>query len=144
VQFQSRDAEAIASIRRGGYVIADNAHPRAVIIATGSEVPLALGARAKLAEEGVPVRVVSMPCTSAFDRQDAAYRERVLPRGLPRVAVEAGVSDYWRKYVGAVDSGHGAVIGIDRFGESAPGPELFKHFGFTVEAVVAAVKRVLA
>ena len=144
VQFQSRDAGAIAAIRRGGYVIADDPAPRAVIIATGSEVPLALGARAKLAEEGVPVRVVSMPCTSVFDRQDAAYRERVLPRGLPRVAVEAGVTDYWRKYVGAVDSPHGAVVGIDRFGESAPGPELFKHFGFTVESVVAAVRRVLS
>ncbi len=144
VQFQSRDAGAIAAIRRGGYVIADGPAPRAVIIATGSEVPLALGARAKLAEEGVPVRVVSMPCTSVFDRQDAAYRERVLPRGLPRVAVEAGVTDYWRKYVGAVDSPHGAVVGIDRFGESAPGPELFKHFGFTVESVVAAVRRVLS
>jgi transketolase len=144
VQFQSRDADAIASIRRGGYVIADSAHPRAVIIATGSEVPLAVGARAKLAEEGVAVRVVSMPCTSVFDRQDAAYREYVLPRGVPRVAVEAGVTDYWRKYVGAADSGHGAVIGIDRFGESAPGPELFKHFGFTVESVVAAVKGVLS
>jgi transketolase len=144
VQFQSRDADAIASIRRGGYVIADSARPRAVIIATGSEVPLALGARTKLAEEGVAVRVVSMPCTSVFDRQEPAYRERVLPRGLPRVAVEAGVTDYWRKYVGAADSGHGAVVGIDRFGESAPGPELFKHFGFTVESVVAAVKRILS
>jgi transketolase len=144
VQFQSRDGGAIAAIRRGGYVIAESAQPRAVIIATGSEVPLALGARAKLAEEGVPVRVVSMPCTSAFDRQEAAYRESVLPRGVPRVAVEAGVTDYWRKYVGAADSTHGAVVGIDRFGESAPGPELFKHFGFTVESVVAAVKRVLA
>jgi transketolase len=144
VQFQGRDGGAIAAIRRGGYVIAASAQPRAVIIATGSEVPLALGARAKLAEEGVPVRVVSMPCTSAFDRQEAAYRESVLPRGVPRVAVEAGVTDYWRKYVGAADSTHGAVVGIDRFGESAPGPELFKHFGFTVESVVAAVKRVLA
>jgi transketolase len=144
VPFQSRDAEAIESIRRGGYVIGDAAHPRAVIIATGSEVPLALGAKAKLAEEGVAVRVVSMPCTSAFDRQDVAYRETVLPAGLPRVAVEAGVTDYWRKYVGAVDSPHGAVIGIDRFGESAPGPELFKVFGFTVENVIAAVKRVLS
>jgi transketolase len=144
VQFQTRNAEAIAAIRRGGYVIAESAQPRAVIIATGSEVPLALGARAKLAEEGVPVRVVSMPCTSVFDRQDAGYRERVLPRALPRVAVEAGVTDFWRKYVGAVDSTHGAVVGIDRFGESAPGPELFKHFGFTVESVVAAVKRVLS
>jgi transketolase len=144
VPFQSRGPEAIEDIRRGGYVIGDAAHPRAVIIATGSEVPLALGAKAKLAEEGVAVRVVSMPCTSVFDRQDAAYRETVLPAGLPRVAVEAGVTDYWRKYVGAVDSPHGAVIGIDRFGESAPGPELFKFFGFTVENVVAAVKHVLA
>jgi transketolase len=144
VQFQSRDADAIASIRRGGYVIVDSTRPRAVIIATGSEVPLALGARAKLAEEGVAVRVVSMPCTNVFDRQEAAYREYVLPRGVPRVAVEAGVTDYWRKYVGAADSGHGAVVGIDRFGESAPGPELFKHFGFTVESVVAAVRRVLS
>jgi transketolase len=144
VPFQSREAEAIESIRRGGYVIGDALHPRAVIIATGSEVPLALGAKAKLAEEGIAVRVVSMPCTSVFDRQDAVYRETVLPAGLPRVAVEAGVTDYWRKYVGAVDSPHGAVIGVDRFGESAPGPELFKFFGFTVDNVVAAVKRVLA
>jgi transketolase len=144
VAFQSREPDAIENIRRGGYVIGDAAHPRAVIIATGSEVPLALGAKAKLAEEGIAVRVVSMPCTSAFDRQDAAYRETVLPAGLPRVAVEAGVTDYWRKYVGAVDSPHGAVIGIDRFGESAPGPELFKFFGFTAENVAAAVKRVLS
>jgi transketolase len=144
VPFQSREPEAIANIRRGGYVISDAAHPRAVIIATGSEMPLAVGAKAKLAEEGIAVRVVSMPCTSVFDRQDAPYREAVLPAGLPRVAVEAGVTDYWRKYVGAVDSPHGAVIGIDRFGESAPGPELFKFFGFTVDNVVAAVKRVLA
>jgi transketolase len=144
VPFQSRGPEAIESIRRGGYVIGDAAHPRAVIIATGSEVPLALGAKAKLADEGIAVRVVSIPCTSVFDRQDAAYRAAVLPAGLPRVAVEAGVTDYWRKYVGAVDSPHGAVIGIDRFGESAPGPELFKFFGFTVDNVVAAVKRVLS
>jgi transketolase len=144
VPFQSRTPEAIESIRRGGYVIGDAVHPRAVIIATGSEVPLALGAAAKLAEEGIAVRVVSMPCTSVFDRQDAAYREAVLPAGLPRVAVEAGVTDYWRKYVGAVDSPHGAVVGIDRYGESAPGSELFRFFGFTVENVVAAVKRVLA
>ena len=144
VPFQSREPEAIANIRRGGYVISDAVHPRAVIIATGSEMPLAVGAKAKLAEEGIAVRVVSMPCTSVFDRQDATYRAAVLPAGLPRVAVEAGVTDYWRKYVGAVDSPHGAVIGIDRFGESAPGPELFKFLGFTVENVIAAVKRVLA
>jgi transketolase len=143
VPFQSRTPEAIADIRRGGYVIADAADPRAVIIATGSEVPLALGARAKLAEAGIDVRVVSMPCTSVFDRQDAAYRAAVLPAGRPRVAVEAGVTDYWRKYVGAVDDPRGAVVGIDRFGESAPGPELFKFFGFTVDNVVAAVNRVL-
>jgi len=92
-----------------------------------------------LAEEGVPVRVVSMPSTSAFDRQDAVYRESVLPRGVPRVAVEAGVTDYWRKYVGL----EGAVVGIDRFGESAPGGELFRHFGFTPERVAAAVKGIL-
>ena len=81
-----------------------------------------------------------MPCTSVFDRQDAAYRASVLPRGVPRVAVEAGVTDFWRRYVGAVDDPHGAVVGIDTFGESAPAPVLFKHFGFTVESVVAAVQ----
>ena len=90
-------------------------------------------------KEGIAVRVVSMPCTSVFDRQDAAYRARVLPRGVPRVAVEAGVTDGWRKYVGAIDDPHGAVVGIDTFGESAPAGALFKHFGFTVEHVVAAV-----
>jgi transketolase len=145
--FQRRDASAIAAIRRGGYVLSDAANPdpkaakaaKAVIIATGSEVQLAVDAQAKLAAEGIAVRVVSMPCTGAFDRQDAAWRESVLPRGIPRVAVEAGVSDGWRKYVGL----DGAVIGIDRFGESAPGPELFKYFGFTVENVVKAVKGVL-
>ena len=104
---------------------------------------LAVGAQKVLAEAGIPVRVVSMPCTNVFDRQDAAWRESVLPRGIPRVAVEAGVTDFWRKYVGAVDDPHGAVVGIDRFGESAPGGVLFKHFGFTVENVVATVKNVL-
>jgi len=89
------------------------------------------------------VRVVSMPCTSVFDAQDAAYRASVLPAGVPRVAVEAGVTDFWRKYVGAVDSKSGAVVGIDRFGESAPAGELFKYFGFTTDNVVNAVKSVL-
>jgi transketolase len=139
VAFQSRDPAALEAIRRGGYVLVDAPAPRAVIIATGSEVPLAAGAKAKLAEEGIAVRVVSMPSTNVFDRQDAAYRAAVLPKGMPRVAVEAGVTDYWRKYVGL----DGEVVGIDRFGESAPGPELFKFFGFTVENVVAAVKRVI-
>jgi transketolase len=140
LQFQQRDAQALAGIARGGYVLADcEGKPQALILATGSEVQLAMGAQAKLAQEGVRVRVVSMPSTGVFDRQEAAYRETVLPRGMPRVAVEAGVSDFWRKYVGL----EGAVIGIDRYGESAPGPELFKYFGFTVDNVVAAVKSVI-
>ena len=140
LQFQQRDAQALAGIARGAYVLADcQGKPQALILATGSEVHLAMGAQARLAEEGVHVRVVSMPSTSVFDRQDSAYRETVLPRGIPRVAVEAGVSACWYKYVGL----EGAVIGIDRYGESAPGPELFKYFGFTVDNVVAAVKSVI-
>lgn len=137
--FQARSSAQIAAITRGGYVLADADKPRALIIATGSEVALAMGAKKALAEAGIAVRVVSMPSTSVFDRQDAAYRESVLPRGIPRVAVEAGVTDYWRKYVGL----EGAVVGLDRYGESAPAGELFKFFGFTVEGVVAAVKGVL-
>src|SRR6185369_2458054 len=116
---------------------------RAVVLATGSEVALALAARDALAKDGVNVRVVSLPCTSVFDRQDAAYRASVLPPGIPRVAVEAGVSDFWRKYVGAVDDARAAVVGLDTFGESAPAPVLFKHFGFTPEHLVAAVRSVL-
>ena len=139
VPFQRRDAAAIANIRRGGYVLADAASPRAVIIGTGSELQLAMMAKDKLAEEGIAVRVVSMPSTSLFDRQDAGYRGDVLPRGLPRVSVEAGVTEGWYKYVGL----DGVAIGLDRFGESAPGGELFKHFGFTAENVVQAVKAVL-
>ena len=91
-----------------------------------------------LSEAGLPVRVVSMPSTSLFDRQDADYRNSVLPRELPKVAVEAGVTDYWRKYVGL----EGAVVGIDRFGESAPAADLFKHFGFTPENVAEAVRSI--
>ncbi len=147
VPFQARDGAQIAAIRRGGYVLADwnGASPRrAVIIATGSEVALAMGARAALAAEGVAARVVSMPGTSVFDRQDAAYRASVLPPGVPRVAVEAGSTAGWHKYVGAIDDGHAAVVGLDAFGESAPAGVLFKHFGFTVENVAAAVKRVVA
>jgi len=136
-------AATIAAIRRGGYVLADAPALRAVIIATGSEVALAMAAKAKLAEDGIAVRVVSMPCTEAFDRQDAAWRESVLPAAVPRVAIEAGVTDGWHKYAGAVDSGRGAVIGIDRFGESAPAGELFKYFGFSVDNVVRTVKGVL-
>jgi transketolase len=139
--FQPRSAEQIAAVRRGGYVLseAQGGKPACVIIATGSEVQLALEAQKTLAAEGVAVRVVSMPSTTVFDRQDAAYRDSVLPRGVVRVAVEAGVSDFWRKYVGL----EGAVVGIDRFGESAPAGELFKFFGFTAENVAAVVKSVL-
>jgi len=139
--FQPRSAEQIAAVRRGGYVLSEapGGKPACVIIATGSEVQLALDAQKALAAEGVAVRVVSMPSTTVFDRQDAAYRDSVLPRGVVRVAVEAGVPDFWRKYVGL----EGAVVGIDRFGESAPAGELFKFFGFTVENVAAAVKSVL-
>ncbi len=137
--FVARDPVQIADVRRGGYVLRDAADARAIIIATGSEVELALKAQAALAEEGIAVRVVSMPSTNVFDRQDKAYRDAVLPRALPRVAVEAGVTDYWRKYVGL----DGAVVGIDRFGESAPAKQLYEYFGITAQAVAAAVKSVL-
>ena len=144
--FQPRTAAQTADIRRGGYVLSEAGtssqpvSPQAIIIATGSEVALAMAAQKQLATEGVAVRVVSMPSTNVFDRQDAAYRAAVLPKGLPRVAVEAGVTDGWRKYVGL----EGEVVGVDRFGESAPAGELFKLFGITADAVVAAVKKVIA
>jgi transketolase len=130
--------ESLQEIHRGGYVLSDAAMPRAVIIATGSEVQLALGAQKLLAGEGIGVRVVSMPSTTTFDRQPEEYRRSVLPAGVPRVAVEAGVSDFWRKYVGL----EGRVVGLDRFGESAPAGDLFKHFGFTAENVATAVRKV--
>ena len=137
--FQTRTAEATRNIARGGYVLAEpRGKPSAVIIATGSEVQLAMGAQKVLAEQGIAVRVVSMPSTSVFDRQDAAYRESVLPKGVRRIAVEAGVTDIWRKYVGL----EGAVLGIDRFGESAPADDLL-YFGLTVDNLVAQVKSVL-
>jgi len=129
---------SLSEVERGGYVLSDAPEARAVIIATGSEVPLALGAQKLLADQGLAVRVVSMPSTSVFDRQQADYRNSVLPRELPKVAVEAGVTDYWRKYVGL----EGAVVGIDRFGESAPAGDLFKHFGFTAEHVAEAVRSI--
>jgi transketolase len=138
--YQERTAAQIADINRGGYVLQDAPDAKIILIATGSEVELATKAAAALSAEGVAVRVVSMPSTDVFDRQDAAYKASVLTRGTPRVAIEAGVSDFWYKYVGL----EGAVVGIDTFGESAPAPVLFKHFGFTVENVVAKVKIVLA
>ena len=136
VAFSKR--ESLSNIEKGGYILSDAPEPRALILATGSEVPVALGAQKLLAEQGVPVRVVSMPSTSLFDRQPADYRNSILPRELPKVAVEAGVTDYWRKYVGL----EGAVVGIDRFGESAPAGDLFKHFGFTAENVAEAVRSI--
>jgi transketolase len=138
--YQERSAAQIANIARGGYVLKDAANAQAILIATGSEVELAVSAASALAADGIAVRVVSMPSTDVFDRQDAAYKASVLTRGMPRVAIEAGVTDFWYKYVGL----DGAVVGIDTFGESAPAPVLFKHFGFTVENVVAKVKAVLA
>ncbi|MFA5826047.1 MAG: transketolase [Gallionellaceae bacterium] len=139
--FQKRDAAQIANIRKGGYVLSEaaNGKPQAIIIATGSEVALAMDAQKVLAADGVQVRVVSMPSTNVFDRQDQAYKDSVLLKGVKRVAVEAGVTGLWYKYVGL----EGAVVGMDCFGESAPAPELFKHFGFTVENVVTTVKKVV-
>ncbi len=131
-------------ISRGAYVVLkpgqrerERGQPDAVIIATGSELQLALKAQEQLAQDGVAVRVVSMPSTTTFDRQDRAYKESVLPAGIPRIAVEAGVSDFWWKY------GCAAVVGIDSFGESAPAGALFKHFGFTPENVADTVRAVL-
>ncbi|MDP9108646.1 MAG: transketolase, partial [Pseudomonadota bacterium] len=140
LQFQERDAQAVAAIARGGYVLKDAPDAKVILIATGSEVELAMQSAAALSAQGIAVRVVSMPSTDVFERQDAAYRASVLTKGVPRVAIEAGVTDFWYKYVGL----DGAVVGIDSFGESAPAGVLFKHFGFTVENVVATVQRVLA
>ena len=137
--FQARTAQQIADVARGGYVLQDVSNPAVVLIATGSEIELAVKSAAELAALGIAARVVSMPSTDVFDRQDAAYKLSVLPKGIPRVAIEAGVTDFWYKYVGL----EGAVVGIDTFGESAPAGILFKHFGFTVENVVAKVKAVI-
>ncbi|MGE0080476.1 MAG: transketolase [Thiohalomonadaceae bacterium] len=136
-----RSAEQLAAIARGGYVLKDcEGTPDAILIATGSEVELAVNAYEELSKKGRKVRVVSMPSTDTFDAQDAAYRESVLPSKVrARVAVEAGVTAFWAKYVGL----DGKVIGIDRFGESAPADKLFKEFGFTTENVVKAVESII-
>jgi len=123
-------------IRRGAYVLSDMEGAQAVILSTGSELELALQAQATLAGEGIATRVVSMPCSNVFDRQGAAYQAQVLPLALPTVAIEAAHPDFWRKYVGR----RGVVIGIARFGESAPANELYAHFGITAPTVVAAVR----
>ena len=138
--FHSRTSEQIANIKKGGYILSDcDGDAQVIIIATGSEVDLAIGAQANLKDEGIHARVVSMACTQAYDRQDQAYKDSVLTPGVKRISVEAGVTDYWRKYVGL----DGACVGIDTYGESAPGKVVFEHFGFTVDNVVKTAKSVL-
>lgn len=139
--FQKRNAAVIKLIDKGGYILSEAADgkPQAIIIATGSEIGLAMSAQQALTESGIKVRVVSMPCTSLFDRQDQAYKDSVLLNGVKRVAVEAGTADFWYKYVGL----EGAVVGMTTFGESAPAGDLFKHFGFTVDNVVKTVKNTI-
>ena len=138
---QQRDAEQIAAVARGGYVLKDcDGTPNIILIATGSEVEIAMSAADVLVADGTKVRVVSMPSTDVFNAQDADYRESVLPAAVTtRVAIEAGVTDGWWRYVGT----HGRVIGLDRFGESAPADQLFEHFGFTTDNVVAVAKDLL-
>ena len=138
---QHRTPEQLTQIARGGYVLndVDDEACRAVLIATGSELAMAVAAQEQLAKQGVPVRVVSLPSWFQFKRQDVAWQAKVLPPHLPRIAVEAGVTGWWREVVGL----DGAVIGIDTFGESGPASALYQHFGITVDAVVAATRRVL-
>jgi transketolase len=139
--FTKRTDAQIDLIRKGAYVLAEAEGGKAdvILIATGSEVDLALKSQAALKEQNIKARVVSMPSTNVFDRQDQAYKDSVLTKGVKRVSIEAGVTDFWRKYIGL----DGAAVGIDTFGESAPGGALFKHFGFTVENVVSTVKSIL-
>lgn len=141
LKHQSRDAQTLANISRGAYILLECEPPaQAIIIATGSEVELATAAAEAMNDDGFRVRVVSMPCAEVFDAQEESYRESVLPSHVvERVAVEAGVTDYWRKYVGL----KGKVVGIDTFGESAPAKDLFKHFGFTTDNVISAVEDTL-
>ncbi|UGA50517.1 MULTISPECIES: transketolase [Dickeya] len=138
---QDRTAQQLADVAKGAYVLKDSGgQPQLILIATGSEVELAVAAWQKLTDEGVKARVVSMPSTDAFDKQDAAYREAVLPSAVAaRVAIEAGIADYWYKYVGL----NGAIVGMESFGESAPAEKLFDVFGFTTDNVVAKAKALL-
>ena len=138
---QQRDNQQLSDVDRGAYVLSDSEEKaEAILIATGSEVQLAMAAAEQLRAQGTQVRVVSMPCAERFSAQDAAYRESVLPSDcLARVAVEAGHTDYWYKFVGL----DGAVVGMTTFGESAPAGDLMEHFGFTVDNVVATVQDVL-
>ena len=137
--FVARNAQQIKDIARGGYVIRDSkARPDAVIMATGSEVGLALQTAERLEKEGVAIRVVSIPSTTVFDQQDATYKASVLPAGIPRIAVEAGVSDFWWKYACS------AVHGVDTFGESAPAAQLYEYFGLTVDQIAKTVRQVIS
>ncbi len=138
--FIQRSEAQIADIRKGGYVLSDcEGTAKVVLIATGSEIELAMKAQEALKADGIAARVVSMPCTNEFDKQDQSYKDSVMLPTVHKVAIEAGVTDAWWKYVGL----RGAVIGLDRFGESAPAGQLFKEFGFTVENVVSTVKGLL-
>ena len=134
------DVSMVASIRKGGYILAEGANPQAIIVATGSETSLAMEAYAALAAEGISSRVVSMPCTNVFDRQSQAYQDEILPLNMPTVAVEAAHPDFWRKYVGRL----GAVVGMATFGESAPAKDLYQHFGITLEHVCEEVCKLIA
>ena len=136
-----RTSAQLDAVKRGAYVLKDcEGTPELILIATGSEVELAVKAADVLTAEGKKVRVVSMPSTNRFDKQDAAYRESVLPAAVTkRVAIEAGIADFWYKYVGF----EGRVVGMNSFGESAPADQLFKLFGFTVDNVVAKAKEIL-
>jgi len=136
-----RDNETEAAIARGGYILKNCAgEPELILIATGSEVSLAVQAADKLTEQGRKVRVVSMPCTSVFDAQDAAYKQQVLPVEVgARIAVEAAHADYWYKYVGL----EGQIIGMTTYGESAPANQLFEEFGFTVDNILAVAEELL-
>ena len=140
LDFQPRSQEQVEAVRKGGYVLVREQGPlHAVVIATGSEVQLAVAAAKRLAARGINIRIVSMPSTTTFDRQDDVYKAEVLPAGVARVSVEAGVTDFWRKYVGL----DGACLGIDTFGESAPAEELYEHFALTVDGVEGSVCQVL-
>jgi transketolase len=136
--FVTRSDAQIADIGRGAYILRDAKKARCAIIATGSELGLAMAACDLLARDGIAVRVVSMPSTTVFDRQDVTYKRQVLPETLPRIAVEAGVTDFWWKY--RCD----AVVGLDQYGESAPAGVLLKHFGLTADNVADTVRAVLA
>jgi transketolase len=133
------DVSMVENIRKGGYILSEMANAQAVIVSTGSELEIAMKAQAELAALGIATRVVSMPCTNVFDRQSDAYQEMVIPFDMPSVAIEAAHPDFWRKYVGR----HGVVIGMPTFGESAPAPKLYAHFGITVERVVANVRTIV-